>query len=255
MAGDLVRRVDRPGRVGRRHEEQDLGPVGARRLQVRHRGQVAGVLVGQHRPHHAARQRDGLGVGRPVGGGHQDLVARVEQGGERLVHRLLAAVGHQHLAGFHPVARVPSGLGRDRLAELGQAGGGGVLVETRLLARPLGGLDDVTGRREVRLPGAEADDRPARRLQRLGLGVHGQRGGFGDSGDACGDSGWHGLHCGTRRPVPRRDIFGPCRPPPAWPRSSTRGPIGRTLLEPAAELSFAAACPSTICVCREAVCA
>src|SRR5271154_6923863 len=38
---------------------------------------------------------------------------------------------------------------------------------------------------------------------------------------------------------------------PAGPRGSTRGGIGRTLLEPAAELSYAAACPTAYCVCRE----
>ena len=40
------------------------------------------------------------------------------------------------------------------------------------------------GRREVGLAGAEADHRLARRLQRLGLGVDGERGGLGDGGDA-----------------------------------------------------------------------
>ena len=46
----------------------------------------------------------------------------------------------------------------------------------------------------------------------------------------------------------------PSRPP--WPRGSTRGPIGRTLLGPAAELSFAAACPSAcsgVCCRRDGV--
>ena len=38
------------------------------------------------------------------------------------------------------------------------------------------GLDDVRRRREVRLTGAEADDRLAGGLEGLGLGVHGQRG-------------------------------------------------------------------------------
>ena len=197
--GDLLRRVHRAGRVGRRHEQQQLGPAGAGRLQVLDAGQVAGALIGQDRPDDAAREGDGLGVGGPVRGRHQHLVARVEQGGERLVHGLLAAVGDQDLAGLDLVAGISRGLGRDRRPELGQAGRGGVLVEPRLGARALRGLDDVAGGREVRFAGPEADDRPARRLERLGLGVHGQRGGFGDSGDACGDSRRHGLHSPTGR--------------------------------------------------------
>src|SRR4029453_1430885 len=39
-----------------------------------------------------------------------------------------------------------------------------------------GGLDDVGGGGEVGLTGAEADDRLARSLERLGLGVDGERG-------------------------------------------------------------------------------
>jgi hypothetical protein len=45
------------------------------------------------------------------------------------------------------------------------------------------GLDDVFGRGEVGLTGAEADDGFPRRPQGLGLGVDGQRGRFLDGTD------------------------------------------------------------------------
>ena len=45
------------------------------------------------------------------------------------------------------------------------------------------------GRREVGLAGAEADDGLAGGLERLGLGVDGERGGLGDGRDATGDTG------------------------------------------------------------------
>ena len=65
----------------------------------------------------------------------------------------------------------------------GRPPAGRVAVVLRVAAGVDGGLDDVVGRREVGLAGAEADDRLARRLQGLGLGVDGQRGRLGDGGD------------------------------------------------------------------------
>ena len=82
------------------------------------------------------------------------------------------------------VAAVAHRLGGDRLAQLGQPGGGRVAVVARIGARRRGGGDDVLGRREVRLPGAEADDVLAGGLQRLGLGVDGERGRLGDGRQA-----------------------------------------------------------------------
>ena len=77
---------------------------------------------------------------------------------------------------------------RAALPELGQPGRGRVLVEAGLGAGPLGGLDDVVRSREIRLARAEPDDGPARGFERLGFAVHGQRGGFGDGGNASGDA-------------------------------------------------------------------
>ena len=86
--------------------------------------------------------------------------------------------------------------------------------------------------RDATLTGPEADDRPARRLQRLGLGVHGQRGGFGDSGHACGDSRRHVIHSPICAQPPARVFI------PGGPGGSTDGRFGRRLRGPAAELSL-----------------
>src|SRR5262249_16195910 len=73
-------------------------------------------------------------------------------------------------------------------------GGGGVLVEPGNGAGPPGRRDDVVRGGEVRLPRAEADHRPARRFQRFGLGVHGERRRSGDGADTFGNAAGGGSH-------------------------------------------------------------
>jgi hypothetical protein len=64
-------------------------------------------------------------------------------------------------------------------------------VVLRVACRGDGRLDDVVRGGEVRLAHAETDDRTARGLQRLGLGIDGESGGFSDGGDALGDAMSH----------------------------------------------------------------
>ena len=186
---DLLARVDRAGGVGGRAEQQHLRALGARRLELVDGDEVVLGLVGEHLDRHAAGEPDRLGVGRPVRRRQQHLVARVEQGRERLVDRLLAAVGDQHLGRLHLVAGVARGLRRDRLLERGQPAGRGVAVVRRVAAGRDRGLDDVRRRGEVRLPGTEADDRAAGGLERLRLGVDREGRGLGDAADPGGDAG------------------------------------------------------------------
>ncbi len=187
-AGHLIGRVHRARRVGRRHEHEHLGARGAGGLQVRHRSQVAGPFVGHDRHRHAAGQGDRLGVGGPVGGGQQDLVAGIEQRGERLEDGLLAAVGDQHLARADLVAGVAGCLDGDRLPQFRQPRRGGVVVEPGLGAGAPGRCHDVVRRGEVRFPGAEADHRPARRPECFRFRVHGQRCRLGNRADTLGDA-------------------------------------------------------------------
>ena len=131
---------------------------------------------------HAARQRDRLGVGRPEGGEHDDLVARVAQHGEGIRNGLLAAVGDQHLLRRHREVGIAQGLGGQRLAQGRDPARRGVPVVGRIAAGLDGGLDDVRRCREVGLARPESDHMLAGRLQRLGFGVHGQGGRRGDRG-------------------------------------------------------------------------
>ena len=66
----------------------------------------------------------------------------------------------------------------------GSPAGGRVLVIPRVGAGRRGRGHDVGRSREVRLPGAETDDVLAGGDERLGLGVDGQGGRFGDAGYA-----------------------------------------------------------------------
>ena len=61
----------------------------------------------------------------------------------------------------------------DAVLDLGEPGRGGVAMVGGVAGRRDGRLDDVVGRREVRLAGTEADDRPALGLEGFGLGVDG----------------------------------------------------------------------------------
>jgi hypothetical protein len=123
---DLLRRVDGAGRVGRRDEDEQLGPRVRADSSCSDRRAVAGVLAGPDLDRHPAGQPDRLGVGRPVGRRQDRLVAGVEQRGEGVVEGLLAAVGHDDLAGLDQVPGVAHGLGRDRLAQGGAAPASGV---------------------------------------------------------------------------------------------------------------------------------
>ena len=208
---DLLARVHRTGRVGGRHEEQCFGVGRPGRLEVLDARAEPGRLVGGHVHRRPAGEPDRLGVGGPVRGEHDDLVAGVAQHGERVGHRLLAAVGDQHLGGRDLEARVALGLGRDGLAQRRDTAGRRVTVVGRVAAGLDRGLDDVGRRREVRLAGAEADDVLPRRLQRLRLRIDGEGGrgrhGGGPAGDPAelgrGGSGRHGCHDLIRARHPR----------------------------------------------------
>ena len=180
---DLLGRVDGAARVVGADEQQHLRARRERGVELLDRDLEAGGLVGLHDDRHATGERDGLGVGGPVRRGADDLVARVAQRGERGEHRVLAAVGDEHLAGLAAEPAVAQGLRGDGLAQRGQACRRRVLVHLRVAARPHRGLDDVLRRGEVGLAGAEPDDVLALRLQRLGLRIDGQGGGFGNGGE------------------------------------------------------------------------
>ena len=210
----------------------------ARRFQLVDGDLEPGLLVGRQENRLALRQGDRLGVGGPVRRGHEHLVARIEQRGERVEDGLLAAVGDEHLAGFDDVARIAHRLLRDGGAQFGQPRRGRVLVVPRVAAGGDGGLDDVVGRGEVGFAGAEADDVLARGGQRLGLGVDGQGGRLGhrcnQSGDSC-----HACHAGTVTEGQIPDI----RIPDAIKPGDGRFGSGPSKVRPEAVAGLAAAGP------------
>ncbi len=175
---DLIGGVDGPGRVGGGDEDEQLGVGGQCFVEVGHRYAVPRVLCGGDDHRHAAGQPDRLRVGGPVGRGQQCLVAGVEQRGEGVVERLLAAVGHEHLVRVDVVVGVPLGLRGDGVTQCRKAAGGRVPVHGGVLAGGPGSLDDVVRGREVGFARAESDDRAPRGFESLGLGVHGEGGRF-----------------------------------------------------------------------------
>ncbi len=183
---DGLGRVHGTGRVVGADEQQHLGPLGPRRVELLDGDLEAALGVGVDDDGHAAGERDRLGVGGPVGRRHDHLVARVAERGEGGVDGMLAAVGHQHLAGGALVPRVALGLDRDRLLQLGEAAGGRVAV---VLGVATGGdrrVDDVFRGGEVGLAGPEPDHVLAGCLQRLGLGVDRQGGRRGNGSETSG---------------------------------------------------------------------
>ena len=137
---------------------------------------------------HAVGERDRLRVRGPVRRGQQHLVARVEQGLERVVDRVLAAVGDDHLLRLDDVAGVAGGLRRDRGAQLGQPAGAACSADRETL--PHAAIAASTMRAGVGKSGSPAPkpmtSSPAA-WQRLRLGVDRQRGRLGDGADATRD--------------------------------------------------------------------
>ena len=136
-----------------------------------------------------------LRVAHPVGGEHHHLVPVGEQRLEAVVEGLLAAVGGDDLLGGEVELVLLLQLLDDGRAELGDAGGGGVLGEAlpqRLDRRLL----DVGRGVEVRLSRRQPGDVLPRGGEGLGPGVEGEGGRWLDVGEAAGE-----LH---DPPVPAR---------------------------------------------------
>ena len=165
--GQPLRAQHGAGRVGRRVDEDALGPRGeAGRHRVR--PELEGVrLLHRHVDRHAARELHELRIAGVVGVGEDHLVARVDQRAEEQQHRGRGARGHQDLVRRyrHAVAGVVV-LG-DRLAQRQDPEGVGV-AGAPVLERLLGRLADDGRRVEVRLPELQVDDVDPLPLEGLG---------------------------------------------------------------------------------------
>ena len=194
--------VEGPGGVVGRVEDQRPGP---RRDGSTEGGDVeleAARLVGRHDDRPPVEQPHLLGVAHPVGGGHEHLVARIEQHGADVVEGVLGADRDDDLRRLVVQVVVALELGADRGPQLGDTGGVRVLGPAlgerpdRRRLHPLGGI-------EVGLAGAEGEDVDALGPHRPGPGSDGERRG---RLKAPRTFGQHGSESLPRRaaPQPRR---------------------------------------------------
>ena len=200
--GQFPGAVHRPGRVGGRDEDQQLGAGRAGRLQLIGGRLEAALGAGLDRNRNPARQAHRLRVGDPVGGGYQHLVPRIHQALDAGVDGLFAAVGDDHLRGFHLPARIPPGFGGHRLPQGRQSGRRGVLVHGRVGRGRDRRLHDGGGGGEVGLARPVSDDRPPGGPQGVRLGGDGHGGRFRNSLDPVRYSCHEALREASGRTIP-----------------------------------------------------
>ena len=103
------------------------------------------LRAGGNRHRHTPGKFDPGGVGDPVRSREEDLVTRVEQGGEGLEDGLLRSVGDQHLVVVDVDTRVGRCVFSDRLSKFSKPGVGRVVV-VRGVGRRSGGGGNGCGR-------------------------------------------------------------------------------------------------------------
>ena len=164
---------------------QGLGPGREAGLQFR-RGEIKAVGLPGGDDHRLGFGQHGHGhIGDPVGGRNDDLVAWIEQHLEQVVEAVLAAAGHQDLAGLVGQAVIGLEAVGDGGFQFRGAAHRGVAGKA-LPDGPDGGLPDVVRGVEIRLPHPEVDYIDSLRLELIGLGIQGQGGGRGNLADTTG---------------------------------------------------------------------
>jgi len=194
------------GRVGRAVQDQPLGAGRDGGLQHLGTQFEAVLLLADHGDGLAAGQQDHVGVGDPVGGGHDDLVAGVQGGDQGVEDDRLAARRDVDLRHVIVQTVLTRELGHDGLLQLGHAVGVGVFG-LAAMDRVDRGLFDVLGRVEVRLAGAEADHVSALGFELPGLGGHGDGGRGLDAGEGGRLQAGHGYPVDLGRFVPGKARF------------------------------------------------
>ena len=133
------------------------------------------LLLRQHRHGRAAEHGDHLAVADPVRRGDDYLVAGVNERREGDVDVVLCAARYDYLGVVVIHAAVGLEAGGRGLAQLNDAGGGGVFC-LALADGVYGGVLDVHGRLKIGLARAEADDIQSVGAHLLRHGVYGQGG-------------------------------------------------------------------------------
>ena len=111
--------VHRAGGVRRRDKDERFRRWGVCRLQLFDGDLIALVASGKNLDRIAARQTDTLGVGCPVRGREQNIVAVTNHGSEGFIDRLLTTVCNKYLRRIDLNAGIAQGFIRDSLFELG----------------------------------------------------------------------------------------------------------------------------------------
>ena len=182
--------VDRSGRVARRIDDDHLRAGRHGVFEILGSDLPVVLLAGLDENRLAADDANHLGIAEPIGGGDNDFVTLVDDGGDGIEAGLLGAIAHDDLAGFVIEAVVFKKLLGNRLAEFGNAGAGGVFGAALLERLDRGGLD-VLGGVHVRLAGSETENFDALGEHGFGLAVDGE----GEGGSELLESGrgFHGV--------------------------------------------------------------
>ena len=146
----LIGRIDHAGGVARRTEQKHprLGREGGPQRLRTQLEIVGNAGFQEHRP--GPGEFDQFGVAHPIRRGHDHLVSLVQERHERVVERVLGAVGDDDLRRRDRKAGSAGIVGGHRLAQVGNAGGGGVFRFARA-DRRFGRLADVGRGGEVGL--------------------------------------------------------------------------------------------------------
>ena len=159
------------GRVLGGVDDQQPGFVGDQGRQLLEVHPEVALLAEPDRDRLRLDEADQRLVDGIAGVGEDHLVAGLDAAQEREEEHVLGAGDHHHLERLDVGSEATVQEVGDRLPDLEDAPRRGV-VGVVGVHRPVGGLDDVLGGREVGLPDFEVDDVLALGLERPGLGQH-----------------------------------------------------------------------------------
>ena len=188
--------------VGRRGDDDRLGPPGDPGSDILVAGDETVFLVGGNEDRNTAGHADHLRIGDPAGRRDQDFVTWVQDRLEDRKEGMLGAVGDEDLLRGIGQAVIPLHFPGDGHPELHGAGNGRVARHAEVQGF-LRGVADMLRRGKIRFAGAETDHVQAGSRHFLGAGIDLQRQGRSNVQTTVGNRQRHGvtLHSIMRMPV------------------------------------------------------
>ena len=153
----FFRRIGCAGRIGRRVQDQPLGPGRDCRLQHLGHELEAGRGISHRKYRLCATEPHDLRIAHPVRHGHHHLVAGIERRQQRVENDLLAARADKAIGRRHIEPVIAPELGCHRFLELGNAVNIGV-ARLALVHGTLGRVAHILRRVEIRFAGGKRDD-------------------------------------------------------------------------------------------------